>query len=182
MTHQNAVIPLTRGSKFTFSDLADTYMAFYQGRDVAFGQRLSFFVDRLGSKLASDIDSDDVADALDELERRGSLRNNGGQLKGGNIVPTGKKLAPATINRYRNSIQAVLTFARKKRLMPKGWINPVLDTERQPENNARTRYLTQVEYERLLKCARVSYWNKLHVLIKLAVTTGARRGTMLGLR
>ena len=182
MEHQSAVIPLTRGSKFTFSELADSYMACYKGRDGACGQRLSFFVDRLGSRLACEIDSDDVADALDSLAQRGSLRNNGGQLKGGNIVPTGKPLAPATLNRYRNVIQAVLTFGRKKRLMPKGWINPVNDTERQPENNARTRYLTQAEYERLLKCARVSQWNKLHVLIKLAVTTGARRGTILGLR
>jgi integrase len=182
MTHQNAVIPLTRGSSFTFAELADTYMACYKGRDGACGQRLSFFVSRLGDKLAHLIDSDDIADALDDLTRRGSLRNNGGQIKGGNIVPTGKPLAPATLNRYRCVIQAVLTFARKKRLMPKGWTNPVNDTERQPEDNARTRYLTQPEYERLLKCARVSYWNKLQLLIKLAVTTGARRGTLLGLR
>jgi integrase len=182
MTHQNAVIPLTRGSSFTLSDLADHYMACYRGRDGACGQRLSFFVSRLGNKIAHDIDSDDIADALDDLTRRGSLRNNGGQIKGGNIVPTGKPLAPSTLNRYRCVIQAVLTFARKKRLMPKGWTNPVNDTERQPEDNARTRYLTQPEYERLLKCARVSYWNKLQLLIKLAVTTGARRGTLLGLR
>ena len=38
------------------------------------------------------------------------------------------------------------------------------------------------EYERLLKAARVSNWKKLHVLIKMAVTTGARKGALLGLR
>ena len=65
--------------------------------------------------------------------------------------------------------------------MPKGWSNPVNETQRLPENNARTRYLSKEEYERLLKVSRVSYWPMLTTLIMMAVTTGARRGTLLGL-
>lgn len=187
-----AVVPLTRGLNFTLSELVDSYMACYQGRDRQIAQRIAYFIDAplpagarwatLGSKPAAEIDSDDVADALDALQRRGILHNTGGTLLGGAIVATGKPLAPSTINRYRTTLQAVLTWGRKKRLMPKGWTNPVNDTERLPEDNMRTRYLSEAEYDRLLKAARVSYWKKLHLLIKLAVTTGARRGTLLGLR
>jgi integrase len=66
--------------------------------------------------------------------------------------------------------------------MPKTWVNPVVETQRLPENNARTRYLSEPEYEKLIKVSRLASWDKLTLLIMLAVTTGARRGTLLGLR
>ena len=123
-----AVVPLTRGLNFTLSELVDSYMACYQGRDRQIAQRIAYFIDAplpagarwatLGSKPAAEIDSDDVADALDALQRRGILHNTGGTLLGGAIVATGKPLAPSTINRYRTTLQAVLTWGRKKRLMP----------------------------------------------------------------
>jgi len=183
MQQVESVIPavLTRRHDMTLRELANSYMACYQGRDGSIAQRVRYFVDLLGDKLASDIDSDDLQDALDALMRRGVLHNRGGQTKGGELVPTGKPLAPATINRYRATIMGDLTWGRKKRLMPKGWQNPTRDTERMPEDNARTRYLSEAEYDRLLKAARVSYWPKLTVLIRLGVETGARKGTLLGL-
>jgi integrase len=46
----------------------------------------------------------------------------------------------------------------------------------------RKRYLKPDEYERLLKMTRISHWGKLTALVMLAVTTGARRGTLLGLK
>ena len=51
-----------------------------------------------------------------------------------------------------------------------------------PEDNARSRYLSEPKYERLLRTSRVSYWPKLTLLIMLAVTTGARRGTLMSLQ
>jgi integrase len=66
--------------------------------------------------------------------------------------------------------------------MPKGWLNPVNETERMPGENMRKRYLKPEEYERLLKMTRISQWSKLTAIVMLAVTTGARRGTLLGLK
>ena len=176
------VVPLTRGQLFSLKELVESYMACYQGRDSNVGSRLAFFVERLGNKVAAQIDADEIADTLDALAQRGCLINRGGTKRGGTIQTAHRPLSPATINRYRSSIQAVLTWGRKKRLMPKGWVNPVNDTEPMPVDNARTRYLTEAEYDRLLKAARVSYWPKLSLLIKMAVTTGARRGALFGLR
>uniref|UniRef100_UPI0040478D22 hypothetical protein n=1 Tax=Orrella sp. TaxID=1921583 RepID=UPI0040478D22 len=141
MNNHHDSSPLTKDADFTLAQLADVYLACYRGRDVNFGQRLSFFIDRFGAKPARVIDGDDVAealDALDALERRGSLHNH--HIKAG----VSKPLAPATINRYRCCLQAVLTWARKQRLMPNGWTNPVNEVERQAEDNARTRYLLLV--------------------------------------
>lgn len=174
--------PLVRGEQFTLSALADAYMASFTGRDPYQSQRLSFFAERIGHLLASEIDADDVDDCLDALKARGKLMNKGGTKRGGEIVPTHKSLADSTVNRYRCTLQATLTWARKKRLMPKGWSNPVNETQRLAEDNARTRYLKPDEYERLLKMCRISAWNKLAALVMMAVTTGARRGALLGLR
>ncbi len=178
---QNA--PLTRGQTFTFSQLADAYMATYAGRDNSQGMRLRFFVEFFGHKLAHTLDGDDIADALDDLQRRGRLHYKGGATKrADSIVGTNEPLKPATLNRYRATVAGVLTWAKKRRLMPKGWTNPVGETARMAEDNARTRYLSEDEYQRLLKVSRLSYWPRLHVLIKLAVTTGQRRGVLMDMR
>lgn len=184
MEHQNLVLnrPLIRGESFTLSALADTYMAGYKALDPYFGSRLQFFVEILGSKNACDIDADDVQDCLDILTNRGKLHNRGGTKPGGEMAKVNKPLAPATVNRYRTTLQALLTWARKKRLMPKGWTNPVTDTERLGEDNARTRYLTTEEYDRLIKMARISCWGKLTALVIMAVTTGGRRGALMNLK
>lgn len=50
------------------------------------------------------------------------------------------------------------------------------------ENNKVVRYLSDGEREALLVAAKASQWDKLYLLIILAITTGARRGEMLGLR
>lgn len=184
MTHDLTFpLPLTRGQPFTFRELADVYMSCYQGRDKWIGTRLGFFVEQFGDKIAHDIDGDDVHDAIQTLIRRGRVINHGGRYASAvRLVSTGKPLAPATVNRHRTVLQGILTWAQKRRLMPKGWVNPVRETEVLPVGGGRLRYLSPDEYERLLKAARVSNWKKLHVLIKMAVTTGARKGALLGLR
>lgn len=177
------IVPLTRGQPFTLQQLADCFMACYSGRDRQQATRLGWFVDAFGHKLAHEIDGDDIHNALEALQRRGRVHNVGGASRSAiRLVNTHTPLKPASINRYRSTIQGVLTWARKKRLMPQGWVNPVGETERMPEDNARTRFLTESELDRLIKAARVSYWKKLAVLIRLAVTTGARRGTLMALR
>lgn len=173
---------LVRGEPFTFSALIDAYMVAYRGRDRDQINRLQYFIEHLGNHIASEIDPDVIDDCLIALQKRGKLMNKGGTKPGGTIIATRQPLANATINRYRCSIQAVLTWARKKRLMPKGWTNPVNETQRLPEDNMRTRYLKPHEYEALIKMCRISQWEKLTALVMMAVTTGARRGTLMGLR
>ncbi|QWE17540.1 site-specific integrase [Polynucleobacter sp. AP-Nino-20-G2] len=184
MEHQKIAVnaPLVRGEQFTLSALADAYMASFTGRDPYQHQRLHFFVEKIGHLYACEIDADHVDDCLDALKARGKLMNKGGTRRGGEIIATHKPLSNSTLNRYRSTLQATLTWARKKRLMPKGWSNPVNDTQRLPEDNARTRYLKPDEYERLIQMCRISHWNKLTALVMMAVTTGARRGALMGLK
>jgi len=174
--------PLTRGQSFTLKELAECFMAGYAGGDANLPVRLRYFVERLGDRIAHELDPDEIQDVLDGLARRGRCHNFGGRAKGGNPVSTGQPLAPSTLNRYRGALQAVLSWAKRRRLMPKGWVNPVSETEQLKEDNARLRYLSEEEYDRLLKVAKLSQWPKLHLLIRLGVTTGARKSSMIGLR
>ena len=108
MNASNTVVsPLVRGESFTLSTLADAYMACYQGRDPSFGHKLSFIVQQLGHKVASEIDADDVDDFLDALRARGKLFNRGGNKKGGRIIATHEPLAAGTVNRYRCTFQSI---------------------------------------------------------------------------
>ena len=57
MNNHHDSSPLTKDADFTLAQLADVYLACYRGRDVNFGQRLSFFIDRFGAKPARVIES-----------------------------------------------------------------------------------------------------------------------------
>src|SRR5262249_14225843 len=91
-------------------------------------------------------------------------------------------LTQTTINRYLAILGAVLSWARKRRLLPRQGITPLTEIHREPDNNARIRFLSPDEYQRLLVAARASAWSQLRLLIVLAVTTGARKGTPRALR
>jgi integrase len=91
-------------------------------------------------------------------------------------------LTTTTINRYLAILGAVLSWARKRRLLPRAWTSPLKEIHREPDNNARIRFLSPGEYEGLLTAARASAWPRLRLLVMLAVTTGARKGTLKALR
>ena len=60
--------------------------------------------------------------------------------------------------------------------------NPVKETCALTENKHRTRFLQDDERPALLTACRTSEWDKLYLLVLLALTTGARQGELLKLR
>lgn len=173
---------LTRGQQYSVRDLLDAYMAQYAGRDNTIARRMLFWADRFGNRPAIEITEDDILDGLDALKERGALRNVAGKGHASNVQRLGRPIQPSTINRYRFSLQSVYVWAIRKRLLPKGFVHPLKDIRQESVDNARIRFLTADEYSRLLAAARVCAWPKLHALIMLAVTTGGRKGALLGLR
>lgn len=176
-----AVLPLRAGA-MTLSDLLDLYMAHYSGRDPTRVQRLGWWQRQLGDLALQDLTDDHVHAAIESLATQHSRYFVGKDADGRPIYRAKKKpLAPATLNRYAASLAAVITWAIKRRIAPKGYVHPCRSVERRAEHNEKTRFLDEDECRRLLEACRASSWPRLYLLVLMALTTGARKGELAGL-
>lgn len=135
------------------------YLDQHTGKDGSIMQRLGWWSERIGDKPVGKVTRQHVKGALAALEA------------------DGKK--PATLNRYRSALSAVFAWFNDKHDTKH---NPAREVKQRTEDNARTRFLSDGELTRLLVAAKSSKWERLHLLVCLAVTTGARRSELLGLR
>lgn len=175
-------LPL-RAGHLLMKDVIDLYMAHYTGRDSTRIQRLSWWVARVGTLTLQDLADDHVHAALEELAGQHSRYYAGSDADGRPIYKARKKpIAPATINRYAASLAAVITWTIKRRIAPKGHVHPCRSIERRAEHNEKTRFLSDDERERLMLACKASSWPRLYALVLMALTTGARKGELLGLR
>jgi len=92
----------------------------------------------------------------------------------------GKPRSATTVNRYLAAISHVFTVAWKEW----NWIdhNPVLNVRRHKEPRGRVRFLDDQERQRLLEACKESKSIFLHPIVVLALSTGMRKGEILGLR
>ena len=88
--------------------------------------------------------------------------------------------SPATINSYCRTISHVFTIAVKEW----GWMqeNPMLKISKLKEPRGRSRFLSDVERKKLLKACQDSSCDVLYLLVVLALSTGARKMEILGLK
>ena len=94
-------------------------------------------------------------------------------------TPQGKRRSPATVNRYLAALSVVFETARKEWT----WIehNPCGGVARGAETRGRVRWLDDDERARLLDVCGKSTEPDLLPLVKMALSTGARQGELLGL-
>lgn len=179
---QLPTIPM-RAGELTVSAVIDLYMSYYTGRDSTRPQRLRWWGAKIGTLPLQEITDDHIHAALEGLAQQSATYYAGDDAGGKPIYRSKRRsLAPATINRYSASVSAVFTWAIRRRVAPKGWVHPCRSVERRPENNEQTRFLSDDERTRLLLAAKGSRWPGLYPLVLLALTTGARKGELLGLR
>lgn len=171
-----------RAPSLPVGELIDLYMAHYAGRDSSRVQRLSWWRQRLASVELGNLSDDDVHAALEDLAQRRSRYYAGNDADGKPIHrDKGKAISAATVNRYSTALAAVITWAIRKRVAPKGYVHPCRSVERRPESAGRTRFLSDAERERLLEACKASTWPRLYMLVLMALTTGARKGELQGL-
>jgi integrase len=114
----------------------------------------------LGALSLADVTPTVIAEARDKLARG--------------------KIGPATVNRYLAALSHALTLAVKEW----GWIedSPFRKITRSKEPRGRVRYLGDEERGRLLEECRKSTSPDLYCSMVLALSTGARRTEVWGLR
>jgi integrase len=175
-------LPLRAGS-MPCAEVIDLYMAHYEGRDSSRVQRLSWWKQQLHALPLQELSDDHVHAALELLRNQPARYFAGLDVDGKPIHKSkGKPLSGATINRYAASLAAVITWAIKRRIAPKGFVHPCRTVERSAESSGSTRFLSDDERARLLSACRSSKWPRLYALVLLALTTGARKSELLGLR
>ena len=172
-----------RVGEMPLADLIDVYMSHYSGRDVSRIHRVAWWRRQLGATALQGLTEDLVFSTLEQLKHQHSRFYAGKDAEGRRIYKAREAmLAPATVNRYSASLGAVLTWAIKRRVTPVGFVHPCRTLERMPENNEKTRFLSAEERQRLLAACKASGWPRLYGLVLMALTTGARKGELLGLR
>ncbi|WP_376902034.1 tyrosine-type recombinase/integrase, partial [Aeromonas veronii] len=143
----------------TLSQAIRDYLDQYNGRDSSIIQRLTWWADRLGSKPVGRVTRQQVKAALNDLQAEGKQTS--------------------TQNRYRSALSSVFVWFNDKHDTKH---NPAREVRQQTEDNARTRFLSDAELPRLLAAAKASKWERLHLLISMAIFTGARRSELIGLQ
>jgi len=158
---RNLLLAYTQSKSQTLlSIVIDSYLnkEFKGSRPNEYNQKLSFWTDALGNKAVVDITTIDISEAISTLPD---------QFKN------------ATVNRYVAAISVVFSYASREYGLH---INPVRNIPSLPENNERIRFLSEAERTRLFSSCRASHWDKLYLLVLLALTTGARKGELTKLR
>jgi len=168
------------GNNMTFSELADEYMRQWSGKDKMRVTRVQWWCDQLGQYKLIDITSQHIRDHLNAY-LAGDAQRYAGYDEDMRIktVSTGRKRSNASYNRHRVALSALFKYA-----VQQGYLttNPVRNVPSKTESRGRVRYLSDDERERLLVTCKRCRYERMYLLVVMAITTGARRGELLGLR
>jgi integrase len=147
-----------------FSRLADEYMQWWSGKDHDRARLVTWWGQRLGEVLLSDI--------TPELIRE--------------LLKSKNTLAPATYNKHLAVLSSVLDFATRKQeddsvIEQYIDINPCKKVRSLSVSNKIVRYLSDAEKSRLIRSAQ-ALGGKFYLKVLMALTTGMRKGELDQLR
>jgi len=166
-------------SPITLNALIDEYLKAYDGRDKTRHARVGWWRSRLGDRLLASITDEDVFQALQAYANAPARVYAGLDANGERIWRSkGKTPSAGSINRHHTCLSALFKWAVRARILPRGHINPARLIERQRESSGVVRFLTDQEREKLLEAAKASKWERLYLLVLMALVTGARRGEL----
>ena len=156
--------------RHTFSDLVDRFVDNELSKRPKVAQmrssQLRWWEQKLGPYTLADISPALIAEKRDWLVRHG--RGHKGVI------------SPATVNRYLAALSVAFSAAEKEW----GWIesSPCRKVRKLREPQPRVRFLSEEERKRLLMACQESSNPYLYTIVVLALSTGARKSELLGLR
>lgn len=159
-------------------EAAAACIASYAGKDTNFRVRLSFWVERFGEKLVTDIAPADIEAGIDLLAVKKKIR----YVTRKGYVETGEYITGATVNRYVAALSTMYKILKQRRRVPAGFRPPTLGASRMQEGEARTLSVSMQDIKRLIDCAKMSHNRELAAFIALAATTGLRKSNITALK
>lgn len=165
--------PVTRA--LTLAILIDEYLEQHVGKDKGIIGRLGWWSKQYGQLPLNKLSMVTIRDGLKILSNGNVVRYDGpGKTKEINKLRSG-----ATVNRYRAALSSVFEYGKEEYQLTD---NPCRDIRSKPESKGRTRFLSDDERKSLLQACKKSNWDKLYLLVLMALTTGARQGELLQLK
>jgi hypothetical protein len=143
----------------TFREVCGEYLSKWNKKDyVNQLARVNYWCGVFGNRFMTDLDVFDIREYIDDMIEEG--------IRG------------TTINRKKAVLSSVFKFA-----VSRGYIdtNVVRDVIVENDTRQRDRILSADERKRLLKACQESHWDRLYLLVMMAMTTGARKGELLKL-
>ena len=159
--------------RHTLSELIDRYIVEILPQkaprtQIAQMVQLKWWKSTLGHLVLADITPSILSEAKAELSKA-ELRNNEMKVR-----------APATVVRYFAAISHVFTVAIREWYWTEN--NPVEKVQKPKLNNSRTRFLSTEEREALLSACLKSENPCLHLVVLVALSTGARKNEIMTLK
>lgn len=186
-THQEDNVDLLRAGvdikalRMTLAELADDYILnSWKGKDQGRPYHVRWWREQLGTSVVQEITKQQVRAELREYKAGKVRRYDGVEANGkAKTKEVDKTRSPASVNRLRGALEAILKYGRDEYDLT---ANPCKDLKKETEDNKRKRYLNDIECTTLLKACRESQWDKLWLLVAMALTSGTRQSEMLNLR
>ena len=127
--------------------------------------QLEWWHSEIGALTLANVTPDILADCRNKLLRGPGRR--------------GENRSPSTVVRYMAALSHVFSVAVREY----GWIesNPMRKVTKPKEPAGRSRFLSDLERDRLLEACRASDAPYLYPIVVLALSTGMRQGEILGL-
>jgi len=156
-------------NRHTLAELIDDYVANAANGKTPkqeMANRLGWWHEQLGARKLSEI-TPAVLSAHKRVLRRG--KTNRGETR-----------KPATVNRHLAYLSSCLSYGMRELQ----WIavNPMAQVSKYPEPAGRIRFLSDTERQNLLNACKHSPNEFLYSVVVLALSTGARKGEIMGLR
>lgn len=139
------------------------------------GRLLAWWEENAGFLMLADLTPAKITEYLDQIKSEPI------PSRAKKTNPEPRYRTPATVNRYKTALSPVLTACT----MGWGWLesNPAERVQSGQESRGRVRFLSNDERAALLHaCDEATDTPELKVIVLLAITTGARRGEIIGLR
>ncbi|MDG5469848.1 site-specific integrase [Deltaproteobacteria bacterium IMCC39524] len=155
--------------KHTISDLIDRYtedvLPLRPKNSRNHKIHLTWWKDNIGYYFLSDVNAAMIVECRDKLTKEKTNR--------------GTPKSPATVNRYTATLSHLFNVAIRE------WewmeFNPLTRIKKLTESRGRVRFLDEDERDRLLETCKESSEPLLYPLVVLALTTGMRRGEIMGI-
>jgi len=157
----------------TLSILIDEFMEQYSGRDQTIIGHLLWWQNRIGYLTIGNVNVALIRETLKLLSTGNCLHKGSGKLK-----ELDRKRSGSTVNRYKGHLSSVFEYGKEHYGLTD---NPCREIKAKPESKGRTRFLSDVERTNLLEACKNSKWDKLYLLVLMALTTGARQSELLHL-